>query len=46
LALLCDITHHLNDLNAKLQGQKIHVPYMSGAITPIETKMKQLWKQL
>jgi hypothetical protein len=41
LALLCDISHHINDLNTKVQGQQTHF----GAVRTFEMK-KLFWKQL
>jgi hypothetical protein len=32
LALLCDICHHVNDLNAKLEGQQTVISDMFGAV--------------
>jgi hypothetical protein len=45
LAFLCDISHHVHDLNTKLQGQKL-ISDMSGAVRAFEMKLKLFWKQL
>ncbi|KAG0724696.1 General transcription factor II-I repeat domain-containing protein 2 [Chionoecetes opilio] len=43
LALLTDITTHLNDLNVKLQGKNILVTDMYSHITAFEVKLR-LWE--
>ena len=43
LALLTDITTHINDLNVKLQGKNIQVTDMYSHITAYEVKLR-LWK--
>jgi hypothetical protein len=44
--LLCDISHHVNDLNIKLQGQHKLIFYMSVAARAFEMKLKLFRKQL
>jgi hypothetical protein len=43
-ALLCDISHYLNDLNTKLKDQQKLISDMSRAARAFE--MKPFWKQL
>jgi hypothetical protein len=46
LASLCDISHHLNDLNTKYQGQQEFISDMFGAVRTFEMKLKIFQKQL
>jgi hypothetical protein len=46
LALLCEISHHINDLNIKLQGQQKLISDMFGAVRPFEMKLRIFLKQL
>jgi hypothetical protein len=39
LALLCDITHHLNDINAKFQGQQKVISDICGVVRAFEMKL-------
>jgi hypothetical protein len=45
-ALLCNISHHVNDLNNKLQGEQKLVSDMFGAVTAFEIKLELFCKQL
>jgi hypothetical protein len=38
LALLCDISHHVNDLNTKLQGRQKLISDMFGAVKSFSNK--------
>jgi archaellum component FlaC len=42
LALLCDISHHLNELNTKFQGQQKLVYDMHETVRAFEVKLKLL----
>jgi hypothetical protein len=44
LALLCDISHHVNDLNIKLQAQQRPISDMFWAVKGSEMKLKLFWK--
>jgi hypothetical protein len=46
LALLCDISHRLNDLNTRFQGQEKLISDMSGALRAFEKKLKLFLKQM
>jgi hypothetical protein len=46
LALLYDISHHVNNLNTKLQGQYKVIFDMFGAVRAFEMKLKLFRKQL
>jgi hypothetical protein len=46
LALLCGTSHHLNDLNTKLQGQQKLISDMFGAVIDFEMKLNLFWKWL
>jgi hypothetical protein len=40
LVLLCDISHHVNELSTKLQGQQKLISDMFGAVRAFEVKLK------
>jgi hypothetical protein len=40
LALLCDISHHINDLNTKFQAQQKLISGMFGDVRAFEIKPK------
>jgi hypothetical protein len=46
LALLCDISNHVNYLNTKLQDQQKLISDMFGAVRAFEIKLKLFRKQL
>jgi hypothetical protein len=46
MALLCDISHHVSDLNSKIQGQHKLISSMFGGATAIKMKTKLFQKQL
>jgi hypothetical protein len=45
LALLCDVSHHLNDLNTKFQCQR-NISDVVGALRAFEMKRKLFRKEL
>jgi hypothetical protein len=46
LVLLCDISHHLNDFNTKLQGQYKLISHSFRTVTASEIKLNLFWKQM
>jgi hypothetical protein len=46
LALLCDISHHINDFNTKLRGEQKLISDMFGAVRAFEIKLELFWKKL
>jgi hypothetical protein len=40
LAMLCDISHHINNLNTKLKSQQKLISGMSGVVRAFEMKLK------
>jgi hypothetical protein len=46
LEMLCDTSHHLSNLNTKLQGERKLISDMFGAVRAFEMKLKLFWKQL
>jgi hypothetical protein len=46
LVLLCDISHHVNNLNTKFQGKKKLISDLSGTVIAFEMKLKIFPKQL
>jgi hypothetical protein len=46
LALLCDVSNHVNYLNTKREGQQKLISYMFGDVRAFRMKLKLFWKQL
>jgi len=46
VALLCDMSHHLNDPNIKSQSQQKFISHKSRTVRDLEMKLKLFRKQL